>query len=498
MKKYIKYIALVAMMLQLTSCSDLLDRNPLDQISSETFWTTQAETDMALAGVYAKLLSPSYNYSLMKIDALGGDLYVNDGAYQLPAQGNLLPTSGGPIVGIYSDSYRGVASCNFFLGNVDRAPVSDDIKNTYKAEVRFLRALFYFQLSEYYGGVPIYTKLVTIEESKIKQSSKEEVVLQILGDLDFAIANLPNTGYSGHAVKGTAQTLKAKVLLHNSKFKEASETAAQVIGDGKFSISNNYKTLFLTSGQTNNPEIIFSSQYLNPDRNISNGPDVEYLWWGQVNPRQEFVDEFECTDGLRITSSPLYDPKNMKKNRDPRLAFTVKTFEEPMIKTDGTKIPNTYNAPSLTGWEPLKGLNADNMPVDYSVKSDQDWIHLRYAELLLIYAEAKNEVSGPDASVYKAINDIRARTGINMPAIPQGLSKDEMRKRIMHERRVEFGLEGKRYLDMKRWKTMETYIPAIVDPGGIKRLFDPTKNYLFPFPQSEIDVNDKLIQNPKY
>src|SRR5690606_7014771 len=125
-----------------------------------------------------------------------------------------------------------------------------------------------------------------------------------------------------------------------------------------------------------------------------------------------------------------------------------------------------------------------------------DFVHLRLADVLLMYAEAKNEASGPDASVYKAINDIRAR--VNMPALPAGLSQDQMRTRIRQERRIELAFEGFRYLDIKRWKTAETIIPTIVDPGGITRSFDPSKHYLFPIPQGERDVNPELDQNPGY
>ncbi|MGI6079202.1 MAG: RagB/SusD family nutrient uptake outer membrane protein [Fastidiosipilaceae bacterium] len=113
-----------------------------------------------------------------------------------------------------------------------------------------------------------------------------------------------------------------------------------------------------------------------------------------------------------------------------------------------------------------------------------------------MYAEARNEVSGPDASVYDAIDRVRDR--VDMPPLPVGLSKDEMRERIRNERRVEFALEGIRWGDIKRWKTAETYIPTLVDPGGKRREFDPSKHYLLPFPQSEMDVNDNLVQNPGY
>jgi len=178
--------------------------------------------------------------------------------------------------------------------------------------------------------------------------------------------------------------------------------------------------------------------------------------------------------------------------------MTVKTFEEPAVQASGKVVPYSYNAPSSTGYEPNKFINVELMPIDYSTKSEQDWILIRYAEVLLNYAEAQNEDVGPDASVYDAINAVRARPGVEMPAIPAGLSKEQMRTRIWNERRVELALEGLRYGDIKRWKLAETYIPTLVDLGGIHRKFDPSKNYVFPFPQYEIDVNPNLEQNPGY
>jgi len=297
-------------------------------------------------------------------------------------------------------------------------------------------------------------------------------------------------------VKGSALALKAKVLLFNQQWQAAADAANQVIQDGNFSLYNDYKNLFLAVGQDNNPEIIFSVRYLNPDS--YSDQDIQLAWFGNMNPNQQFVDDFECTDGQPISSSPLYDSTNWKKNRDPRLMYTVRNFNEPGINSAGNVVYFNYTNNSLTGWEDMKGINIDAVPVDYSTKSEQDWILIRYADVLLMYAEAKNEVSGPDVSIFNAINAVRARPGINMPPIPAGLTKDQMRTRIMHERRVELGMEGLRYDDIKRWKTAETYLPTIVDAGGVRRAFDPSRDYLWPFPQSEIDVNPNLVQNPGY
>ncbi|MEO6000481.1 MAG: RagB/SusD family nutrient uptake outer membrane protein [Chitinophagaceae bacterium] len=511
MNKYIKNIAVKSSIigfitLFFTSCEKgFLNKNPLTQISSPTFWKTQGDADMALAGCYARLNCNTFNYEgNMALDIMAGD--ANEGAQSLGANstgtfalGQIESTSGGLLANVYNDCFRGIATCNFFLENIDKVPVTDAIKTQYKGEARFLRALFYFTLTDFYGGVPLYTKLVTIDEAKVKQSTKEEVMVQVVADLDMAIASLANTEYqtAGHAVKGSALALKSRVLLFQKDWAGAAASANQVMTDGKFSLYNNYKNLFLTVGQNVNPEIMFSTRYLNPD-NFSQ-QDIRIEWHAIWNPRQELVNAFECTDGLPITTSPLYNPANWKLNRDPRLLLTLKAFSDPAVKASGQVVPYAYNGGSTTGYEPTKGADVEALPVDYSTKSEQDWILLRYAEVLLNFAEATNEVSGPTVAVYNAINLVRGRPSINMPPIPAGLTKDSMRTRIWNERRVEFGMEGRRYSDIRRWKLAETYINSLVEPGsGVRRVFNPAKHYLWPFPQSEIDVNKNLMQNPGY
>jgi hypothetical protein len=241
---------------------------------------------------------------------------------------------------------------------------------------------------------------------------------------------------------------------------------------------------------------MFSTKYLNPD-NFSQ-QDIRIEWHGVFNPRKELADAFECTDGLPITSSPLYDATKWKLNRDPRMLLTLKAFADPAVKASGQIVNYAYNGNSVTGFEPTKGANVEVLPVDYSTKSEQDWVLIRYAEVLLNFAEATNETSGPTTNVYDAINLVRSRPGIKMPPIPNGLTKDEMRARIWNERRVEFGMEGRRYSDIRRWKLAETYLNSLVMPGSGTKYKFASKNYLFPFPQSEIDINKNLTQNPGY
>lgn len=480
----------------LTSCEDFLEKNPLSQISSETFWKTEKDVELGLAGVYSTLQSSITNYYRMNWDALSDNAYQrhNHASIMNIAQGNVEETSGGLINSIYSECYVGIGACNIFLDKLAQVEMDETKKNQYKGEVLFLRSLFYFTLSEFYGGVPLYTTPVDVEGASVQQSSKEEVVAQILKDLDEAINVLPSVPYEGHAVKGSALALKAKVLMHNNQWQEAADVADQLIQSGVFSLYNDYPNLFLTAGQQGNPEIIFSTKYLNPnDFARFYGPDVEFGWWNSLQPMQDLVDAYECIDGLPISQSPLYDPANPKANRDPRLDYTIRLTTEPVVRSDGFEWSDWEG--SFTGYLVKKHIEPDNVPIDYSVRSEQDFVLLRYAEVLLIYAESKNEASGPDQSVYDAVNQVRAR--VNMPPLPTGLDQSAMRDRIRHERRVEFGLEGLRYLDLKRWRTAETVIPTIVDPGGVQRRFS-THHYLWPFPQSEMDINPNLEQNPGY
>lgn len=500
MNKYTNIFLGAAFILLLTSCEDFLTKNPPDKISIQTFWKNEADAEMALTGVYSRLLNNTFDANRLDWDALSDDFFLfgTYGRVDNIAKGIVEPTTGGIVETIYRDAYRGISSCNIFLDNVDRAPVSEEKKNRFKAEALFLRSLFYFTLTEFYGGVPFYKTTTTLENAFVTQTPKAEILGSLVQDLDFAVANLPETAYTGRAVRGSALALKAKILLHQEKWAEAAAAAQQVIRSGKFSLSNNYKNLFLAATQDNNPEIIFSSRYLNPDRYAAEGADQKYGAAAALNARQEFVDEFECLDGKPISESPLYDPRKVFEKRDPRLSLTIRYATEPIRNESNGLVHNNSLSGLYTYYLVRKYVDPTHLPYSYATRSDQDFILLRYAEVLLMYAEAQNEATGPDQSVYDAVNLVRARPGIGMPNLPAGLDKAAMRARIRHERRVELAGEGLRYWDIKRWKTAETVIPAIADPGGVFRIFNPNKHYVLPFPQSEVDVNRSLNQNPNY
>jgi hypothetical protein len=497
-----------------TSCKkSFLDKNPLRDPSSATFWTSEDDVKAGLAGVYTRLQADFMGYQRVYLDGLSDNAYDDPGNAFL---GNLPLlttgginasfTSGSPLAVMYSTPYRIITSCNYFIDNVGKAPISEAKINAYKGEAQFIRALAYFDLVQAFGGVIIYDHFpATLEEAKIAKSTKEQVYAFIEQDLDFAIANLPDDKYNGHAVKGSAQALKGRVLLTQQKWAAAVPLLQQIMTGGKFGLSNDYAALFRTSGQANaniNQEIMFSTQYFAPT-NIQRplqGMDLELGSYALVQPYKDLVDEYEMTDGRPITESPLYNPANPYANRDPRLDLTIKLPDEVWRNSAGA-VWTPANT-SSTGFYMEKYVDLSRAPFTPSTtptQTDQDYIHLRYADVLLMYAEAKNETSGPDASVFDALNQVRARPTVGMPAVDQSKYNTQARLRdfIRHERRVELALEGQRYNDLKRWNIAHIKLPTLKTPAGTPLVFDQ-KNYTLPFIQSELDNNPALIQNPDY
>jgi hypothetical protein len=515
MKKIFSFIYAGAILLVLTSCKDFLEKNPLDQISSQIFWNTEEDVQIGLTGIYSIMpYSNTFNHSSRVWDGLSDIVSLPSSYWTVDIgtfnRGLVNSSTGGIFNEIFSQCYIGISKCNIFLENFQKAAgMSETNKLKYKGEALFLRSYFYFILTESYGGVPLYTKPPSIEESKVKQSTKDAVVNQILSDLDEAIANLPDIAYTGHAVKGSALALKAKVLMHNQKWVEAASAANKIISSGVFSLYNNYTNLFIPEGQSNNPEIMFSVMYLSPDadmfENQNNASGQKYnantltVQGKTIQPLKRAVDAFECIDGLPINQSPLYDAKNQFKNRDPRLAYSImdSLMFDTKMRTSGQTASANYFAGVYTGYVCVKGASWNKL-MTTTTRYDQDFIVLRYADVLLMYAECKNEVSGPDQSVYDAVNLVRGRPSVNMPPLPPGLNKDAMRGRIRNERLVELGFEGRRFWDLLRWRTAETIIPTVKDLTGYFRTFDPSKMYLFPISFNELKRNSNLIQNPGY
>ncbi|HVU97315.1 MAG TPA: RagB/SusD family nutrient uptake outer membrane protein [Puia sp.] len=505
----LSFILFLSFAVLLGSCSkSFLDKNPPDQLSSANFWKTQADADQALTSIYSYLIQ-GYNYTSSTNTGQGwgsGTPYwetmtdnAYSGAFGTMATGDIEPTTGTIQSDAYNTPYKAIQDCNVFLANITRIPLDQTTLNRYIGEARFIRGYYYFLLEQLYGDVVLSLRPLGKDSAsyKLPRTPKAVVIDSIFADLNFAAANLPNTAYTGHVVRGTALGYLVKLDLTLQRWSDAAAAAQTIMTEGKFSLyTGGYRGLFLKPGQNNNPEIMFSGRYQIP--NAYSPADYLYTYSSSFQPVSYLVNDYECTDGLPISSSPLYKAATPYNNRDPRLLATILT-PGVLYKGGIPFVPAQLGASA--GFLNKKGVDSTRATV-IGTQSDQDWVYLRYADVLLMYAEAQNEAGGPSPDVYSAVNAVRARAGVNMPPLPGGISQDSMRIRIRHERRIELALEGQRYFDLKRWRLDRVIIPTIKDPSGAFRTF-PLRDTLWPVPQAEMDLartynNPAFTQTPGY
>jgi len=501
MSSSIKSLIILLFLTGVFACNkNYLDKNPLATIPANNFWKTQSQADLALAGIYNFLVIGNNATGVTAAGAGwgGGSMFwdaISDNAYTTSSGGSfgnistgvIEATTGGMQLTAYTVSYQAIAACNNLLANVGNIPLDSTTMNQYKAEAKFFRAYYYFLLTQLYGDCVLTLQPLSNDNASatLPRTAKAIVVDTILSDLAFAAAHLPNSAYNGHVVRGSALGYMAKVFLANGAWQQSAATAQTIISEHRFSLyTGGYRNLFFKPGQNGNPEIMFSANYLPP--NLYSPSDWLYSYVNSIQVLQPLVNDYECTDGLPITQSPLYNSSKPYTNRDPRLAATILV---PGVWR-GTTASTVFNLATVTppvpsGFLPKKGVDSTRFPTTYSTQSDQNWVFLRYADVLLMYAEAQNESVGPDASVHAAIDSVRQRVG--MPVLPPGLSQADMRTRIQHERRIELAMEGQRFFDLKRWRLDRVLIPLVKDPTNAYRTF-PLRDTLWPVPQSEVDI----------
>lgn len=532
------FIVAIGSSLFFSSCKkDLLNR-PIVEIQQDDVFGNISYANQYLTDVYSSLpnnLSPLDGtfYECATDDARFGN--GSNGAARL-ATGAL--TSFFNPDDKFVDYYKGIRKCNVFLENVAKLPETDHgadiifnsekvavLKPRMVAEVVFLRAFFYFELAKRYGGVPIILKSLSVNDQiNLPRNTFDDVIAQIVADCDAAYAALPaaaiNATQYGHATKWAAQALKARTLLYAASplFNAGNDLAKWTVaanaakpffdGTANFPLTAQYAALF--SGNTaTNTEIIWARVFGNSNTLETQNYPIGFasVQGNGVCPSQNFVDAFEMKTGVPSTTSPY-------ANRDPRLAETViyngTTFNGRTIQTytGGTDGPDKSGG-SLTGYY-LKKLLLPTLNLQTGQTGQHNAIFFRSAELLLNYAEALNEAQGPVADVYTAVNRVRQRTSVAMPALPVGLTQDQMRLRIQNERRVELSFEGHRYWDVRRWKIGTTAFNAPLQgmqitlngatttytPYTIEQRSFTDKMNLYPIQLKELQSNSALVQTP--
>ncbi|MCM4168385.1 SusD-like protein P2 [Arenibacter antarcticus] len=539
---------LIAISLTILSCSDeMIDVQPTDQLSDGTLWSSADNAGLFLNDIYNSL-NPGPESSIwtnvpseISNDPLDNfsDNSVSGNIAGIPSYENFALGTYGPSTPIFNrhwrNMYENIRKCNLLIVNVQKADFKEDSKNSLIAQARFLRAYYYKSLVDLYGGVPLILKPLNRntdgDEIFTARNTYEECVSFIQTECEEASINLPLTVSSeniGRATKGAAWALKGELELYAGKWQDAASTNLKIMeSSAGYDLYPDYEKLFHIANE-NNEEIIFDVQY---EAEIK-GTIKEKYWnpihvadgngWGAVNPTQDLIDSYEFLDGkTEAEGSALFDPSNPYKNRSQRfygsIIYDGSTWKDDIIYTR-LGIPNNRNeidvpgkgGKTRSGYFLRKLIDPSIVPGNSSGSNAIIW---RYAEVLLNYAEAKNEVSGPDPSIYDVVNKVRQRAGL--PNLPVGLSQSELRERIRRERRVELAFEGKRLFDLWRWKIADdvfnkplqgmkisedggNLVYEKINIGGGDILFDATKNYLMPIPENVISSNSKISQNSGY
>lgn len=538
-----------------TSCKkDFLQRDPGAPITGENVFR-----DPVLA---ARFADNSYNYNLDEYGRMSQgykgttgqfcDEAVASGAsdsypfISIMTLGKFLDPSATDVAGVYTRMYQGIRNVNVMLSKIDSVPWTTlQSAELIKAQMLFLRGMYYYELVKRFGGVILLDKAPGLTDNiDLPRNTYEETVSFILKDLDASeklftttTFTLPsgavyspstdwNTANFGRATAGAVAALRARLLLMDAspnrnptgavaKWKAAASAAKAIIDNGRYTLFSTYGTLL---NQSSSSEYIlikvrgprsfggFLNDFVVPPS--SGGTQ------GLLNPTQNHVDLYEMANGKPISDPTSgYNPQDPYKNRDPRF-YTNLIYND--LTWQGRKIQmydgGTDYQPAAASTTRTRYYCRKLWPEIYKGGTTQttliNFIFFRYGEVLLNYAEALNEAEGPVADVYTYTNQIRKRAG--MPDLPAGLTKDQMRARIHNERAVEFAFEEIRWWDLLRWKDAET-IKATVNamdvvktttgftynvvplPSLYQREFNP-RMFIYPIPRAEVDKSNGVMK----
>lgn len=544
-----------------SGCKDYLEQVPLDAPATGEFFNNQTEMNVALNAVYKSAYWNIGNTPYQSIMDGWTDIALLR-AVDL-GEGNFDVFNAHPRA-IWTLAYTTIQRANTMLDGMEtgKANVPAATFARYQAEARVLRAYAYFYLAFMFGDAPLVTKpLAPTEFYTQVRAPKADIIKFIYSELDAAAAVLAwAPADAGRMSKAVALGFKARTALFNKEYQIAADVAKQVIDGAGLGLNPNYGNLFTRVGQTANAgkEIMYQILHSEADANA-----VTYLPLGSISrsaggqsgrfPQQRLVDMFEAKDGKRIDESAVYNPAKPNQNRDLRLKFTVALPGDTLSMNLRTFVYDIYK--NTTSFRNASGVWASGTNADFDnafgpAKSGVGLLHakytmtaedaftarvgfimMRYAEILLMYAEAKIELNQPDDSVISALNLVRKRAA--QPVVETAIQKDQakLRQLVRRERVAELAMEGFRWFDIRRWEIADIVMPqpvmgvakdpakapatpnfnlsAVHDLNSIPvytgseplryvreaRFWYP-KLTLLPVPQSERDINPLITQNP--
>ncbi len=546
--KYLKKILFLMLAAAAASSCKKLDLAPTNTFTELNFYTTSANVNNALNNNYSGMYNSGlYFYN----DAMSDNAYAPGGG----PTGNVTAVASGSynsqldkFINDWSFHYSGINSCNLFLANVDQNKTLDAATITrMKAEVRFIRAFHYFYLMTHWGDVPLITTVISPDDAKTEPRVAKATVLSfITSELEACAAALPSKDQyaaadNGRITNGAALALEARVLLYQGNRMADVVTICEKLMNspgtyGNYALASNYGNLFSDAGvNKNNTETMLALQY---QSGVTGRTWGDYYDFAPISagardngmaPTQELVNDYLMLNGRPITDAASgYDENNPYVNRDPRLTATIVYDQYKFLNPDGStqtiyikpgSDPNAsrvneyrpgVESVSSTGYYWRKYFDPNHLP---ALASGLNLHLIRWAEVLLDYAEAENSLGQMNAAIWnKTIQLLRQRAGFTDANALNYPGNADMTNIIRRERRVELAMEGTRTEDINRWKLSETVLNGYahgakfsgdlsVDNGYIRtqlRHFDPAKNYLWPIPDNDLQKDVKLTQNPGY
>jgi starch-binding outer membrane protein, SusD/RagB family len=475
-------------------CEDFLEKSPLDTVNTENFYQTADDAIAAVNAAYQPLQRPKlHNMRMWTTDIIAGNSEVganpveaNDGIETKDQARFITTTDNRGVLDLYQGPAPGILYANLVLQKVPAITMEETLKNRILGEAKFLRAYYYFVLVRFFGDVPLILEPQTPgDDLRPARTPKEEIYAQIIKDLEEAIEQLPRREEyanedKGRASKGAATGMLAKVYLTLGNWEKTVELCDAVKALG-YTLNVDYSSNFNPESE-NSVESLFEVQYLTPVNNFWDDANqsswttnfmaprdspLTAVGWGWNQPTQEFVDSYEEGDPRKDVTifyegGPQFDGKDYKASMSYVTGYSVRKFV----------LPASY-VPTGSSGSPL------------------NWPVLRYADVLLMKAEALNEL-GRTSEAEDPLNEVRNRVSLGPIS---GLSKDDFRKAVIHERRIELAFEGHRWFDLIRVQGGQYGLEFL---HAIGRTNATEKHLLFPIPQAERDVNPNLTQNPGY
>lgn len=511
--KYLKILCFTLVVAFTSSCVDL-EETDFNIAETETFFETEDDIKKGVVAVYNALAKGPYSF--LETNNVQGSVYdlqtivLGSGTHVVwdtrDFGSNSFTTSSKYLEVMYLGSYFGISKANLVIEKVETIEMSDENKNQYLAEVRFLRGLFYFNLVQYFGGVPLNTEVYDYdyESANIPRSTAEEVYDFIIEDFKFAEANLPLDDFidgdhaTGRATSSAASGLLAKVYLTMaghplnkgvSHYQLAKDYAQKVIDLGVYKLLDDFGTIHLANNE-NNREMLFSVQFGPEDNGQGN-------WGGWQSTKENSNLDMPNGGGYARVQWTEEMTKEWHKD-DPRGLYNMVK-----IKGNGKPEKKAYK------WKTWKFRFVENR-----FSNNQSSINapvLRYADILLTLAEAENEINGPTAIAFDAINAVRARARMGSvfgnlgastePADLVGLDQDNFRETVFWDRARELCMEGLDRFDLVRSGNYLELTENAVHVGKESKVFVPLAHFdLMPIPELAMRNNTALQgqQNPGY